>query len=236
MIGPRRDVLPLLEAALHDKDAEVRKDAATALGAMPAADAKPSLRACLDDESPAVSFAAAHALWSMGDRSGRAILMNTLDGTAKSESGVRESISSNVEKYRDPKRLALTGAKEAAGAFIGPLPIGIAIAHELLKDRTASARAASAEMLGKDPSPDAVEKLTEARFDKNWAVRAAAVQALAVSPGKVSVEVLQPMLEDGRGEVRDLAAAAIIRRSQAARPASLQWPTAATQSTAEAKR
>ena len=236
VIGPRHDVLALLEAALHDKDSEIRKEAATALGVMPAPSAKASLRACLRDESPEVAFAAADALWKMGDRSGRDLVIDTLDGKTKGKSFVKSSMTSQIGKYRDPKVLALKGATEAAGAFVGPLPIGITIAQELLKDRTASARAASAQMLGKDSSPEAVEELAEARFDKSWAVRAAALQALAVSPGKVSIEVFAPMLYDGHAPVRDIAAAGIIRRSEAPRPAELKWPVEEAETTAEAKK
>lgn len=234
VIGPRRDVLSLLEAALHDKNADIRKEAAIALGALPAPAAKPSLRARLRDESPDVAFAAADALWKMGDRSGRDLVIDTLDGRAKGKGLVKSSMKSQFGKYRDPKALAFKGATEAAGAFVGPLPIGITIAQELLKDRTASARAACAQMLGKDSSPEAVEELAEARFDKSWAVRAAALQALAVSPGKVSIEVFAPMLYDGHAEVRDMAAAGIIRRSEAPMPAEIRWPLEETETTAEA--
>lgn len=235
LIGPRRDIVPLLQDALRDKDAVVRKAAAEALGSMPALGAKGSLRTCLQDESPDVAFAAAHALWKMGDRSGRGLLIDTLDGKSKG-GGVKSSVKEKLNEYRDPKRLAVTGVKEAAGAFAGPLPMGFTIAHELLKDRTASARAASAELLGKDPSPAAVEQLSVARFDKNWAVRASAAQALAVSPGKVSVTALEPMLEDDNAGVRATAAAGIIRRSGAPRPPALQWPEDKIENAQDARR
>src|SRR5882672_9842044 len=223
VIGSRPDVLHLIEGALRDKDSTVRKTAAIALGDMQAEAAKPSLRALLDDESPDVGFAAANALWKMGDRSGREIFIATLTGERKGEGLVKSSLKSNFAKYTDPKTVAMTGVKEAAGAFLGPLPMGITIAQELLKDRTASARAECAALLAKDASPEAVRELTQALTDKNWAVRAAAAQALSVSPGKVSPDAFGPLLYDDNGTVRDIAAAGIIRLTHAARPERLHW-------------
>jgi HEAT repeat protein len=236
VVGARQDVLQLLYGALKDKHPTVRKTAATALGDMQAEAAKPQLRALLDDESPEVGFAAANALWKMGDHSGREIFITTLTGERKGEGFVKSSMKSNLAKYSDPKVVAMTGVKEAAGAFLGPLPMGITIAQELLKDHGASGRAACAALLAKDPSPDAVEELTRALNDKNWAVRAAAAQALAVSPGKVSPQVFEPLLVDDNKTVREIAAAGIIRLMQALRPPALRWPAVPPQTTTEAKR
>jgi HEAT repeat protein len=223
VIGSRPDVLAVLEEALQDRDATVRKTAAIALGDLQAQASKPALRARLDDDSPEVEFAAANSLWKMGDRSGRGIFIATLSGENKGDGLVKSTMKSNFAKYSDPKSLAMTGVKEAAGAFLGPLPIGIAIAQELMKDRTASARAECAALLAKDPSPEAVRELTQALTDKNWAVRAAAAQALAVSPGNVSPDVFGPLLYDDNGTVRDIAAAGVIRLTHAARPERLHW-------------
>jgi hypothetical protein len=235
VVGTRPDVLQLLYGALQDKHAEIRKTAAIALGEMQAEAAKPKLRALLDDESPEVGFAAANALWKMGDHSGREIFISTLTGERKGEGFIKSSVKSNFAKYSDPKAIAMTGVKEAAGAFLGPLPMGITIAQELMKDHGASARAACAALLAKDPSPDAVEELTQALKDKNWAVRAAAAQALAVSPGKVSADVFKPLLFDDNKTVREIAAAGIIRLTRSVRPSSLRWPTVPPPMTAEAK-
>jgi hypothetical protein len=171
----------------------------------------------------------------MGDRSGREIFISTLTGERKGEGFIKSSVKSNFAKYSDPKVIAITGVKEAAGAFLGPLPMGITIAQELMKDHGASARAACAALLAKDPSPDAVEELTQALKDKNWAVRAAAAQALAVSPGKVSADVFKPLLLDDNKTVREIAAAGIIRLTRSVRPTSLHWPSGPPQMTAEAK-
>jgi HEAT repeat protein len=223
-IGVRADTLPLLQGALTDKDASIRRDAAVALGDMEAKSAKPELRKLLDDDCPEVAFTAASVLSKMGDHSGREIFIATLQGDRKGDGFVKSSLKSNFAKYRDPKQLAMTGAEEAAGALFGPFSMGIVVARELMKDRTASARALSATLLAQDSSPDAVQQLTLSLQDKNWAVRAAAAQALAKSPGNVSPDVFKPLLLDGNDSVRTIAAAGIIRLSGRAKPKDLSWP------------
>ena len=225
-IGPRDDVLMLLKGALQDKDPLIRKNAALALGDMEAHSASAELRQLLDDPSPDVSFAAASALWKMQDRSGRNLLIATLSGERKGDGAVKSEIKSTVNRYRDPKQLAMMGAREAAGTFLGPASMGIGVAEELMKDHGAQTRAASAILLAKDPTPDAVHELTLALSDKNWAVRAAAAQALAKSPGEVSAEVFEPLLIDDSMPVRDMAAAGIIRITCATRPKNINWPAA----------
>ncbi len=222
-IGPRNDVVLLLKGALQDKDPLIRKNAALALGDMQARPAAAELRQLLDDASPDVSFAAASALWKMQDRSGRNLLLATLSGDRKGDGAIKSEVKSTVKRYRDPKQLAIMGAREAAGTFLGPASMGIGVAQELMKDHGAQSRAASATLLSKDPSPDAVHELTLALNDKNWAVRAAAAQALAISPGEVSAEVFEPLLIDDSTQVRDMAAAGIIRITCAARPKNLNW-------------
>jgi HEAT repeat protein len=237
-IGPRDDVLVLLKGALQDKDPLIRKNAALALGDMQARPAAAELRQLLDDPSLEVSFAAAGALWKMQDRSGRNLLIATLSGDRKGDGAVKSEMKSTVKRYRDPKQLAIMGAREAAGTFLGPASMGIGVAEELMKDHGAQTRAASATLLAKDPTPDAVHELTLALGDKNWAVRAAAAQALAKSPGDVSAEVFEPLLIDDSMPVRDMAAAGIIRITCAARPKNLNWPTApsAGQTTEQAEK
>jgi len=226
VIGNREDVLPLLEGALDDKYPSIRKDAALALGDMQARSAAPNLRVLLDDSSPDVGFAAASALWKMNDYSGREIFITTLAGQRRGDGFVKSTMKDTYHQYSNPKQLAIMGAQQAAGAVFGPASIGITVAREYLKDRGAPSRAASATLLGKDGTPDAIHELSLALWDKSWAVRAAAAQALAKCPGHVSPEVLQPLLLDDSMEVRDMAAAGIVRISHAARPKDVRWPVA----------
>lgn len=223
-IGAREDVLPLLKGALQDKNSLVRKNAALALGDLQEHSAAPALRQLLDDPSPDVSFAAASALWKMGDRSGRNLFISTLNGERKGDGIVKSEMKSTVERYRDPKQLAMMGARQAAGTFLGPASMGIGVAEALMKDRGAQARAQSATLLAKDPSADAVHELSLALHDKNWAVRTAAAQALTKSPADVSPGEFEPLLVDDNCQVRDMAAAGIIRSTHAPRPKDLRWP------------
>jgi HEAT repeat protein len=233
-VGSRGDILPLLLGALEDKDATIRKDAVLALGDLKADSAKPQLRKMLDDPSTDVGFAAAGVLAKMGDHSGRDIFIATLQGERKGDGLIKESLKSNVAKYRDPKVIAMVGAREAAGALFGPFSMGLVVAEELMKDRSASARAQSAMMLAQDPSQEAVDELKLALTDKNWAVRAAAAQALAKSPGALSLKVFETLLSDKNDAVRTIAAAGIIRRSGAAKPRNLRWPVTPTPATVTA--
>jgi HEAT repeat protein len=75
-----RKAIAVISNALDDKDETVRMLAATSLGDIKAKSAIPKLRTALDDKSPQVGFAAAQALWKMGDRSGRDIFYEVLDG------------------------------------------------------------------------------------------------------------------------------------------------------------
>jgi len=226
-VGPTQDTLPLLKGALQDKSSVVRKNAASALGDMQERSAAPQLRQLLDDPSPDVSFAAASALWKMQDRSGRNLIIATLNGNRKGDNIVKSEMKSTVQRYRDPKQLAMMGARQAAGTFLGPGSIGIGVAEALMKDRGAQSRAQCATLLARDPTPEAVHELSLALNDKNWAVRVAAAQALTKSPAQISPEVFEPLLVDDNTAVRDMAAAGIIRITHAARPNDLKWPSAA---------
>lgn len=227
-VGPREDIIPLLKGALQDKHSLVRKNAAAALGELQVHSAAPELRQLLDDPSPEVSFAAASALWKMGDHTGRNLLIATLSGVRKGDGIIKSEMKTTVERYRDPKQLAIMGAREAAGTFLGPASMGIGVAEALMKDRGAQARAQCATLLAKDPTPDAVHQLSLALNDKNWAVRAAAAQSLAKSPAQVSPELFEPLLIDDSRAVRDMAAAGIIRTARAPRPSDLHWPVPAS--------
>ncbi len=89
----------------------------------------------MGDKSPEVTFAAAQALWKMGDRSGRDIFYEVLDGERKVKPGV---IKSKLYKVRmdmhDPNALALIGVNEVSSAFLGPFSMGVSIAEEYAKN------------------------------------------------------------------------------------------------------
>jgi HEAT repeat protein len=234
--GSQKRVVRMVEHALDDSDPSIRELAAKSLGEMRARSSIPMLTKALNDESPDVSFAAAKSLWSMGNRSGREVLLQILSGETNSPGGLMKSglikneFQATRKKLDDPKSLAVMSAKEAATSLFGPAGWGIKIMEEITQDRSASARATSALLLGPDATLDTLRQLQDALNDKNWIVRAATAQALGASRHRDQVPYLQPLLQDSKPAVRCMAAAAIVRLS--AGPAAAHT-TSGTPATAE---
>ena len=209
----------LLEVALDDKHAEVRRIAASSLGDMDAKESIPHLRQATNDKDAGVSFAAAEALWKMGDQDGATIFYAVLLGNRQVAKGfVSSNLNGMWQELHDPMALANIGIGEASGALLGPFAEGITIARELAKDRSAPARALSATLLGEYPNPDAKKILEDTLDDKNIAVRAAVAKALGGFDDPGLIPELAPLLSE-KGTpvikpvdaVRFMAAAAIIR-------------------------
>jgi len=214
-MGPNRRAVRLVESALADKDPSIRQLAAQNLGEMNARGSIPKLKEALNDESAEVSFAAAKSLGEMGDRSGRDVFIDILSGGRSSSTGmVKGEVQTAKKKLQDPRELAVIGAKEAASSLFGPAGWGIKIMEEVTKDRSASARAMSAALLGRDATADALRGLDDALTDKNWIVRVAAAQALGATRQRDQIASLEPLLEDQRPAVRYMAAASILRLSR----------------------
>jgi HEAT repeat protein len=217
-VGPQPRAVRLIEdALLKDTDSYVREVAATTLGKMKARHSIPRLRNALDDNAPEVVFAAARSLWELGDRSGRDIFVEVLDGERKTSDGVLKSnLRDARRKFSSPGGLVLMGAREAAGALFGPLSYGFMAAEEFSKgkDKGASARTIAASLLATDPSAEAARELDDALQDKNWTVRAAAAEALGRLPRQGQLSQLAPLLDDDKEAVRFMAASSIVRLSQ----------------------
>lgn len=86
--------IKLIENGLTDKNLDVRRIAASALGNMDAKEAIPALKKATDDPDPTVSFAAAEALWKMGDRSGAEIFYAVVLGNRHAAHG---AVTSNID-------------------------------------------------------------------------------------------------------------------------------------------
>lgn len=218
----------LIEEALADKHADVRRIAAAALGSMGAKEAIPALRKATDDDDSAVSFAAAEALWKMGDRSGAEIFYAVILGNRHPAKGVVASNISQAKKtLHDPMALAMIGVNEGSGALLGPFSEGITVAEALAKDRSSPARALSATLLGQHPSPDAEKILEDALEDKNVAVRVAATKALGGFDDPALIKRLAPLM-DAKGtplikpvdSVRYMSSASVLRLLRKQKPAS----------------
>jgi HEAT repeat protein len=231
MEGDKR-AIRLLEVALDDKHAEIRRNAASALGNMNAREAIPHLRQATNDKDAGVSFAAAEALWRMGDENGATIFYAVALGNRHVEKGF---VSSNIyaawQELHDPLALADIGIGEASSAFLGPFAEGITIARELAKDRSAPARALSVTLLGERPNHDTEKILVDTLDDKNIAVRAAVAKALGGFDDQALIPQLAPLLSE-KGTpvikpvdaVRFMAAAAIIRLHNHEKPDILAAP------------
>ena len=217
--GRDRRAVSIVEAALSDKEVEVRVAAVAVLCAVKSRSSMPKLRATLDDPAPEVSFAAARALWDLGDQTGRDILVAVALGDRASSSGlIREQMRDAVKKLHNPAALAVLGMKEGAGAFLGPFGMGILVIEELRKDGSAAARTLSVAALAHGTDPKTLDVLIDALSDKNWVVRAAAVKALATRGNAAMISKLEPSLHDKQEAVRYMAAAAIIRLSAVKMP------------------
>lgn len=214
-IGPTPRVVQLLEWALDDPDAAVRQAAASTLGELRSRSSVAKLRKALeDDRHPEVIFTVARALWEIGDRGGREIFHEVLAGErSDTHEGISGAMHEARRKLRDRNAAswALMGVKEAAGYVLGPLSLGFALAEEMTKDGTASARALSATILAADPDPSSLHALESALVDKNWIVRIAAAKSLARRGSTTSVPKLEPLLADEKEAVRYTAAAAILK-------------------------
>jgi len=212
VIGPDARAVNILEAALIDKELEVRQTAAATLGEIKSRKSIPKLKDALNDPAPEVSFTAARALWNMGDQSGRDIFIAVIAGERGNSAGlVKGSVREAKAKLQNPAALAMLGIKESAGMFLGPFAMGITVYEELRKDASASARTLAAAMLSTDNDPATISSLEDGLQDKNWIVRAAAAKALAARGNPASIAKLEPLLTDKQDGVRDMAAAAIVK-------------------------
>jgi HEAT repeat protein len=206
-----RLALQKVEQGLRDKDPVVRGTAAAVLGQMHATEAIPLLKEALDDNDE-VAFSAAKALADMGDTGGRHMFIAVLAGERKDSAGlITSSIRDARAKLRHPEQLALIGAKEASGAFLGPASMGIVVAQDVFRDGGATGRALAATEIAKGHDPYTLTLLEWALGDSNWLVRAAAAKGVGEHGNADSIPRLQSLLGDDHNGARTMAAAAIIR-------------------------
>jgi HEAT repeat protein len=217
-LGPVYRGVNLASGSLKDRDADVRRQAALALGAMKARSAVPSLRAALEDKDAGVTFAAAQALWALGDRAGRNILLQVLAGQRPATDGLLDTGIREVHhRLQNPKGLVAMGAEKSAGALLGPFSFGIPVAKQILADPGSSERALTVALLAHDPDPQTLSQLKKALWDKDWTVREAGARAAGTLRRRDFIPLLAPLLEDQKAVVRYSAAVAIVRLTPGAR-------------------
>jgi HEAT repeat protein len=198
------------EYALTDRNADVRRAAATALGQMHAKESIPKLEAALADKKIPVVMAAAQSLRELkAEKLAYAIYYDLLTGERKAHDGM---IAQQLKTLKDPKQLAEIGFSEGIG-FVPFAGIGWDAWRTMRKKDPNPVRAVAAGLLAHDPDPATGRALVKATNDKNWIVRAAAIEAIAQRGDPALMPHLVNKFSDKHEQVRYSAAAAVIRLS-----------------------
>jgi HEAT repeat protein len=197
------------EKALQDPNADVRVEAAKALGQMGAISARPKLRNQLNDTEIKVVLAAANSLYVLKDPAAYEVFYALLRGERKSSVGLVQTQVERLKNRREMEKLAFeTG--------IGFVPFG-SMGYEAWKtvthDDSTPVRVAAAAKLAHDPDPKSGEGLAGSCADKKWQIRAASAEAIANRGDPALLQAVIPLLLDGNDTVRSEAASAVIRLS-----------------------
>ncbi|MBV8069022.1 MAG: HEAT repeat domain-containing protein [Acidobacteriaceae bacterium] len=203
----------MAEKALTDQSADVRVQAATALGQMHATASIPKLKEALKDKEPTVVLASANALYEMRDPVAYEIYYAMVTGQRKTSSGL---VQSQLDMLRNRQQME----KLAFETGIGFVPFG-GMALEAWKTITSGnsdvVLAQAIERLGTDPDPKSHKAIEDACYDTKWQVRAAAVVALAKRGDPASLDYVVSAMQDDSDTVEYEAAAATIHLSGKAR-------------------
>ncbi len=203
----------MAEKALGDDNPDVRAAGAMALGEMHSVGSIPKLTAAMSDKDPTVVLAAAHSLLSMQDQKAYDVYYAVLTGQRK---GGRGLIAEQRAMLDDPKKLTVLGVETGMG-FVPFGGLGVSAYKLLTKNDSDEARAAAAQVLAKDPDPQSRNALIEAISDHSYLVRIAALKALASRGDPRLLTQIEPSMDDQKDTVQYIAAAAVIRLSEASR-------------------
>ncbi len=209
--------IQLVSGSLKDSDTQIRKLAAEELEKMRATSAINALKDALEGNSDEVSFAVAHALLQLGDSTGRRIMLDILSGKRSASPGFLQSQERKIQqKIHDPVGVGTFAAEEGAGVVMPGAGFGLRVIDGLARDHTSLSRIAAAKALASDHSPEAIRELEAALEDGNPVIRAAAAEALGEQKVNWNLMArLRAHLHDSNSAVRDMAAASIIRMSEA---------------------
>lgn len=198
----------LTEKALSDSNADVRAQAAAAVGEMGATSLQPKLVDALKDKELKVVVAAANSLYQFKNPAAYDVYYALLTGERKRPG----FLQSQLETLKDKKQVE----KFMFEAGIGFVPfggMGLEAWEQLTKDPTVATRSIAAEKLVTDPDPKTSEALGRACSDTKWRVRAAVVEAIAKRGDPKLLNSVGPLLYDNSDDVRFDAAATVIRLS-----------------------
>lgn len=196
------------EKALTDIRAEVRADAATALGEMGAKSAQPKLEKAINDTNLKVVVAAANALYTFKNPAAYEVYFALLTGDRKGPGMVQTQLKIFTDKKQLEKLMFETGV-----GFVPFGGMGLQAFRTLTRDDTSPVRALAAEKLASDRDPKTSQALENACSDKQWRIRLAAVEAIAKRGDPALLKSVLPLLYKDNDEVRYAAAATIIRLS-----------------------
>lgn len=203
----------MAEKALGDDNADVRAAGAMALGEMHAVGSIHKLTVALSDKDPTVVLAAAHSLLIMQDQKAFDVYYAVLTGQRK---GGRGLIAQQRAMLDDPKKLTEFGVETGLG-FVPFGGLGVSAYKLVSKNGSDEVRAAAAQVLAKDPDPESRDALIEAISDRSYVVRIAALKALASRGDARLLTQIEPSMDDQKDAVQYVAAAAVIRLSEASR-------------------
>jgi len=207
LMAKNRTAERLAMRALQDHDIKVRASAATTLGQLHARQAIPALRETLQDPQIVVVLSAAQALYLMKDPSAYDIYYAILMGDRKSSDGL---LQSQLDRLKDPKQMMQLGLQEGI-SFVPFGGMGYEAFRELKSHNGASARAAAARFLARDPDQITEDALLQAAVaDKDEEVRLAALDALAERGDPKCIERLAKNLNEDKSAVRYRTAATIL--------------------------
>ena len=209
----------LILATMHDADIDVRLAAIVAAGEMAKdqgvrSSLPNSLREQLNDPDPKVSFTAASTLWKINDPSGEDILTAVAEGERSAEySFFKDSEHTASRTLHSPAALAKIGAQQGLLILVPPVGIGMGAYGYLKGPGGQSPQVLAITQLAKGHSGPVKHALIEATKVKNAGARLAAVEALAKFNGADVLAAIEPLLIDGKENVRFSASAAYLRVS-----------------------
>jgi len=198
------------KALADDTSANVRVQAAVALGDMDAMSAQPNLLEALKDNDLKVVVAAANSLYKFKNPAAYDIYYALLTGERKGPGLVK----SQLDTLRDKKQLEELALETGIG-FIPFGGMGLEAYKRITSDDNELVIELATEKLATDPDPKTGQALENACASGKWAIRLAAVEALAKrGDGSLGYSVV-PLMYDSKEEVRYAAAATVIRLSRA---------------------
>lgn len=205
LLKPTPQVARLAERGLKDKEAEVRKAAANALGEMRSTSSIPALNKALSDDDITVALAAGRSLLLLKQKSGYSVFYSVLTGKRKTGQTL---LSQQLKQLNTPEKLVGFAFDQGIG-FLPYAGYAMEVLQELKTKNNSPLRAAAARFLTYDPDPRSGQVLVKACSDSDWMVRTAALRAVAMRGDPALLSGIQTAMQDHNNTVHYTAAAAV---------------------------